>query len=92
MGTSRLGDMISAVTVAEVPEIDPADELFEYGLADTVYVAAIAALDSLPLDHPARFAWDGLEDEIRAEVGPQIASLVTEAFRRRLPWTWEPEA
>jgi hypothetical protein len=40
----------------------------------------------------ARLAWDGLEDEIRAEIGPQIASLVTEAFRRRLPWTWKPEA
>jgi hypothetical protein len=89
MGISGLGAMISSVVVADVPAIDPTDEMFEYGLADAVYVALITELDCLPLDHPARFAWDRLEDEIRAEVGPQIATLVTEAFRRRLPWTWQ---
>ena len=83
--------MIGSVVVAQVPDIDPTDEIFEYGLTDAVYVALISELDCLPLDHPARFAWDQLEDEIRAEVGPQIASLVTEAFRRRLPWTWKSE-
>jgi hypothetical protein len=83
--------MISSVVVADVPPIDPTDEMFEYGLADAVYVSLVTELDCLPLDHPARLAWDRLEDEIRAEVGPQIAILVTEAFRRRLPWTWEAE-
>ncbi len=79
------------IVVDEVADIDPNDDLFGYGLADAVYVAPIPAIDRLPLDHPARFAWDRLEDEVRAEVGPQIASLVTDAFRRRMPWTWEDD-
>jgi hypothetical protein len=26
-----------------------------------------------------------------AEIAPQVAALLREAIRRRLPWTWEPE-
>lgn len=74
-----------------MPDLDPYDELFEYGLGDAVHVAPIEALDCLPPDHPALLAWDQVENEVRDELGPIIAGLVTNAFRRRLPWTWESE-
>ena len=85
--TTRAG----RVVVEHVPDVDPDEELFGYGLADAVFVAPVPALDHLPHDHPALFAWDELQNEVRAEIGPQIARLVTEAYRRRLPWTWEAD-
>jgi hypothetical protein len=81
----------SRVVVDNVPDLDPYDELFEYGLADAVRFSPIADLDCLPPDHPALLAWTQVENEVLEELGPTIAGLVTDAFRRRLPWTWEPE-
>jgi len=79
------------IVVESMPEIDPDEDLFNYGLADAVYVPPVSELDCLPRDHPALFAWDRLQDEVRQEVGPAIARLVTEAYRRRLPWAWESD-
>jgi hypothetical protein len=82
--------MFSRVVVDQVPDVDPYDDMFEYGLTDAVSVALVAGLGDLPSDHPALLAWSQLENEVRDELRPQIARLVTEAFRRRLPWTWDP--
>ena len=42
-------------------------------------------------DHPARLAWDRVCDEAAEEIAPQVADMLTEAVRRRMPWTWGPE-
>lgn len=76
------------VTVETVPDIDPTSQTFKFGLADATFVV-IQALDTLPENHPSAFAWDALMDDVLAEVGPDVAKLVDQAVRRRLPWTWE---
>jgi hypothetical protein len=42
-------------------------------------------------EHPAGTAWDAVEREVLAEVAPEVAKLLREAFAKRLPWTWEPQ-
>jgi hypothetical protein len=41
--------------------------------------------------HPADTAWAAIENEVIAEVAPEVARLLREAFAKRLPWTWEPD-
>ncbi len=40
-------------------------------------------------EHPGVVAWERMIDEVAAELVPQVADMLTEAIRRRLPWSWE---
>lgn len=74
------------IVVTSVRELTAADVERDLPYIDT------PDFNTIPEDeHPAFFAWDLLIDEVRAEVAPELARLMTEAINRRLPWTWEPE-
>lgn len=40
---------------------------------------------------PSDMAWDRFEQEVIAELAPEVAKMLRKAFQERLPWTWEPE-
>lgn len=50
----------------------------------------VLVLDALHDFHPALDACGALERQVHEEIAPEIAWLFTDAIRRRLPWTWEP--
>lgn len=97
---------LSPVRVTSVPKIavkDVAD-----GLANAIGAipALDAAADEWPdiigrerwnadpsfVSHPADGAWSDFSDEVIAELAPEVTRMLRQAYKKRLPWTWEPEA
>ena len=87
------------ITITEIHNIgDTADSMEDLrsSMANAAAGAGIPelnrALNETDDDgHPGVMAFDRIVDDAAAEIAPQVAALLTEAIRRRLPWTWQPE-
>jgi len=86
------------VTAADVPDTRSSDEHMGYlteGLRNATQWPEpvhrlVYQLDPMEDEHPAGLAWERLCDEVADEIAADVADLLTEAIRRRMPWTWEP--
>ena len=85
------------VTAEDIPDVlaEADAEYLRQGLEAAFANGAILKLEDAVRqvdDHPALMAFDAVLEDASAEVAGQCATLMREAIRRRLPWTWEPKS
>ena len=85
------------VTAEDIPDnLEREDlEYLQQGLEEAFANGAITKLEEAVRrhdNHPSLLAFQDVLEDASAEVAAECATLMREAIRRRLPWTWEPKS